>query len=130
MPLATGSSRFSACRLAAALVLGLTGCNSTEPMGVVTGRVTFEGQPVEEGMVCFANREKGVSIAARQNSGGTFQVEMAQGVGLPVGDYEVWITPPRTEVSLDQARTPLDYGKPPQPGQLYRNIPDQYRTAK
>ena len=102
------SPRASDRRLAALLagllaVLGpLAGCQRGEELGHVTGKVTFQGQPVTSGMVIFANKEKGVYMTAPLDAQGAFEVIMAQGAGLPLGTAALQATAMFTEVAAEK----------------------------
>lgn len=86
---------FCAVSLAALLLAACGGCYSGEELGRVTGRVTFQGQPVTKGIVVFVHQErKGIGMTAPLREDGTFEVEMANGFGLPLGKYAVAISPP------------------------------------
>ena len=93
-------SRFRCSRAwvacAAALCLGCGG----EPMGQVSGRVMLEGEPVASGLVGFQNDAHGVHILAPINSDGSYEVKMAQGKGLPLGTYRVFVAPPLPELQM------------------------------
>lgn len=82
--------------LALLLMLLLTGCGG-EPMGRVSGKVTFEDQPLTRGRVMFADKARGVYMTALIQEDGTYRVEMAQGVGLPLGEYQVAVSPPPSD---------------------------------
>ena len=99
-----------------------TGCGKSEVLGKVSGKVTFQGEPVSKGLVLLANAEKGVHVMAELRGDGTFDVETADGFGLPPGTYQVAITPPRIEFPIDPT------GAPPVIRE-YPNIPAKYRDA-
>ncbi len=75
------------------LLVGCSGSGGPEVKTVtVSGKVTFQGQPVEEGTITFENTETGHVGSAELGSEGAYSVE------LPVGHYAVAITPPMVEV--------------------------------
>ncbi len=103
------------------LGLCLTGCGGPrEILGKVSGKVTFQGEPVSEGLVIFSNTDKGVYMTAKLGPDGSYAVKMAEGSGLPLGTYQVSITPPLVEVPLGPMLTP------PKP-RAFPNIPPKYR---
>lgn len=116
----------SLCRLFAILpILGLllSGCGSGEVRGRVAGKVTFQGQPVSEGIVVFANDQQGVHMTADLKPDGSYQIITAKGAGLPLGTYTISVCPP-----LPQVTTGV-FGKPPAK-KPYPNIPVKYRNPK
>ena len=110
--------------LVAALVLswfGLAGCGGpSETLGKVAGKVTFQGEPVTEGVVIFSNQEKGVYMTAALGPDGSYTVEMAQGSGLPLGTYRVSIAPPPPNDRVGPVPKPIKPG-------AHSNIPQKYR---
>lgn len=72
-----------------ALLPCLSGCGGGgPPAGEVSGKVTFEGKPVKEGLVSFMS-QAGTGDEAQLNSEGAFTITKP----LPVGDYKVMVTP-------------------------------------
>jgi hypothetical protein len=111
------SAALALCALAAA------GCQGRrDVLGKVSGKVSFQGQPLTEGLVVFANEEKGVHITAPIGPGGVYTVRMAQGEGLPLGTYQVAIAPPVVDL-------PVGMVKPPAAPRQYSEIPAKYRQA-
>lgn len=109
--------------LAAAVCLG-SGCGSSgPPTGKISGTVTFEGQPVPEGEVCFSCPAQGVFINAPLARDGTYVVTTAKGAGLPTGKYQVAVTPPPPLVPVGTIDHPL-------PVKPYPNIPQKYRDPQ
>lgn len=105
------------------LGIALAGCSRPEVLGPVSGKVTFQGAPVSKGMIVFSNLEKGVTIQAKLDEDGSYEVEMAKGAGLPLGTYQVCIVPPIPEVTTSWPMAP-----PKLPS--YANIPERYRDAR
>ena len=100
------------------------GCSRGEELGRVSGKVTFEGEPVSSGIIIFANRAKGVYMTAALSADGNYRVVMARGVGLPLGEYQVAIGPPLPEESFGPPQRPL-----PKKMQ-FENIPVRYRKIE
>jgi len=69
------------------------GCGGTnaKPRYKVTGKVTFQSQPVEEGTITFEDPSAGEANSSALASGGAYTVE------LPAGQYKVSISPPLVE---------------------------------
>jgi hypothetical protein len=93
-------------------------------LGKVFGVVTLDARPVPKGMVIFANREKGVYMTAPLDAQGKYEVQMAQGFGLPLGNYQIAVSPPLPQPGMPGAppvTMPPDGGHP---------IPAQYRQIE
>lgn len=100
------------------------GCRRGEVLGRVYGKVTFQGKPVTEGVVLFDNWEKGVHMTAELDGQGAYEVEMAKGFGLPLGQYEVSVNPPLADTPpVGPILTPPKFREFP-------NIPKKYRDPK
>ena len=99
----------------------LAGCGRGEVLGRITGKVTFQGQPVSEGVILFRNKQKAIYMTADLKPDGTYVVRRASGEGLPPGDYEVMIQPPLEDAPMGPALEPPKI-KP------YPNIPQKYRS--
>ena len=83
--------------LFALMVLGLasSGCNPDDEIrGRIGGKVTFQGEPVPEGLVLFHCHDTGINMNAKIKPDGTYEVIRAKGAGLPLGDYWVRVCPP------------------------------------
>lgn len=74
------------------VLLGLAGCGDSE-IGVVSGTVTLDGRPLDQGLVVFEDREKGVSVNAAIQPDGSFIVKTYDQTGLPPGEYGVAVKP-------------------------------------
>jgi len=109
--------------LSLALSLIFAGCGSGEVKGRVSGKVTFQGQPVSEGIVVFRHAEMGVHITAELQSDGSYRVVSAKGMGLPLGTFHVCVCPPPIHVATA-------VGGPPPKIKQYSNIPQKYRDVK
>ena len=101
----------------------LVGCGAGEAKGRIAGKVTFQGQPVSEGIVVFRGAEKSVHITAELRSDGSYTVATAKGVGLPPGTYQVCVCPPAIHV-------PTTVGGAAPKIKQYPNIPAKYRDIK
>ena len=105
----------------AALVFAL-GCGSNQPLARVSGTVTFEGQPLEQGVLVFSNERQGVYITVDIEDG-QYEVVTSQGKGLPPGHYLVAITPPRIDHPVGPI---LERPKP----SAHDDIPPRYRDER
>ena len=105
----------------------LLGCGATEtdrgPTGSLNGNVTYKGEAVKEGVVQFSHATEGFGGTATINEDGTYEVETTTG-GLPIGQYQVCLTPPTIEKSLGPDTPPSEVPKE------MPNIPQKYRAAK
>lgn len=102
------------------------GCSGAEPRGEIRGKVTLQGQPVEAGTIVFSNQKNGVHMTATINSSGNYYVSTANGNGLPLGEYAVFLYPPLVD-SPGPRQAPGPNVTPPQ---LDPRWPQRYRGAK
>jgi hypothetical protein len=80
---------------------------------------------VSEGCVIFTDGRQGLSFVSDLDAEGRFVFQVAQGFGLPPGNYEVAVSPPRpTKPSLENVAPEREANK------AYTNIPKQYREPK
>jgi hypothetical protein len=101
-----GSVAWGSCRVPALVVLlVISGCGqATGPVfAPVTGRVTFNGQPLEEGTIhFFPDESQGtsgpMSMAAMQNDGRYSLRGPGKYVGAIVGNHRVYLTMPFPEL--------------------------------
>jgi len=103
--------------------LAVAGCGRQGEYGTVRGTVTFNGQPVSEGMVVFFEPEMMVYQGARIHPDGSYSVTMSDGPGVPVGEYQVAVMPPVIESPGSKAFGPMTVKE-------YRNIPFKYRNPR
>jgi len=104
-----------------ALGAATSGCGRSEVLGRITGKVTFQGEPVTEGVILFRNEPQAIYMTATLKPDGTYVVRRASGEGLPPGDYDVMIRPPLQDAPMGPALEPPKI-KP------YPNIPQKYRS--
>jgi hypothetical protein len=98
----------------------LAGCHHPGPRrNPVTGKVTFQGQPVADGRIRFNNQQAALDVTAILKSDGSYEIVMADGKGLPEGTYAVAVLPP-------MAKAPLG-PMVPMKQQSCPNIPNKYR---
>ena len=102
------------CLLLAPLVTGCGG-NSGPARYKITGKVTYQGQPVEKGEITFEDPTAGQVNNATLGSGGSYSTE------LPAGDYRVSVAPLLVELK-STADTPPDMVPDP----TVKNIPKRY----
>lgn len=72
-------------------------------------------------MIRFSNPTSGVDMMAQLQPDGSYEVVQAQGKGLPEGDYQVAIMPPRANIPLGPMKTPVKQ-------QAHPEIPERYRS--
>lgn len=60
--------------------------------------ITFQGKPVTAGMVTFRNDDKGLVAGMQLDAEGRYQLRFAGGLQIPVGAYDVTISPPEPHV--------------------------------
>jgi len=90
------------------------GAGDKNPRYKITGKVTYQGQPVEEGTVTFEDPATGQVNSSPLGSGGAYALE------LPAGDYKVSVSPPLVEAK-STADTPPDMVP-----KKVNNIPKKY----
>jgi hypothetical protein len=110
------------CSLAAC---SFAGCSRkpTVPWGTAEGKVTVDGQPVNQGSVIFENRELGVSRMAELQPDGSFVQKSIDFPGLPAGKYRVAVSPLGISKGDWQPVTKAA------PGVVVTPIPEQYRSV-
>jgi hypothetical protein len=89
------------------------------PTGEVTGKVTFKGSPVSVGQVNFQSTHGAASGEIEED--GTYTLTYLGRSGIPVGDFLVYVTPPRTESTEAQEEVPSTVSHP--------MIPEKYQMA-
>lgn len=97
------------------------GCSPEEELGRISGTVTHLGKPLSRGLVMFANRQKGVYMTAPIQPDGSYEVKMAKGAGLPLGDYDVAVAPPVIDHPIGPILNPPKLEDEP-------DFPAKYRT--
>lgn len=89
--------------LLSSLLCLLPGCQDSTtdfgPTGALSGKVTYKGEPVKEGLVQFNNPDKGFGGQAVIIEDGTYTVTNSSG-GLVTGTYQVSVVPPMIEKSF------------------------------
>jgi hypothetical protein len=97
--------------------------DSGRQLATVTGQVSYEGTPLGEGnKIAFTNRPEAVFIAAELDGQGRYEVQMAEGWGLPPGEYQVAVIPPRSKQPIKEV--PMRYRDPTTSG-LVLSLPPE-----
>lgn len=106
--------------IAVILITGCWGCFRTNsvPTGTIYGKVTFRGNPVLEGNVHFSS-PAGFSASALLEQGGQYKLYSHLGHKVPLGEYEVSVTPPRLPLS-EEKESGIEW-------KAVSDIPEQYR---
>jgi hypothetical protein len=81
----------------------------------VSGKVTFQGQPVQRGEITFEDPNTGQANSSALRSGGGYSLE------LPAGDFKVSVAPPLVQTK-GTGETPPDMVPDP----AVKNIPKKY----
>ena len=67
----------TACYVCLGLVL-IAGCDSGPPLGEVSGRITYEGEPIEKATITFSH-SSGKSAFARTDADGQYELTFSDG---------------------------------------------------
>ncbi len=76
------------------------GCRDAnqQTTGTVQGRITMDGIPIPQGsVVTFLMPEHGVAATGMTDEHGQFRITSPTTNGLPIGEYQVAIAPPKTD---------------------------------
>jgi hypothetical protein len=106
--------------LAFLAVVLVAGCGSSDPLAryTVSGKVSFQGKPVEEGTITFEDPAAGQSNSSPLAAGGAYSLE------LPAGDFRVSVSPPLVETKAGPDSPPDMVPK------NVKNIPKKYRVGE
>lgn len=115
----------------AALVLTLFGCSGNNGLAPVTGKVTYQGQPVSGATILFMGEGAARPATAVSGPDGGYSLQTLDASGAAPGAYTVVISkneappevaePPSMEEAAKQAKRP-----PPAPKRL---VPAKYEDA-
>ena len=110
---------FGICLIASCLSsVFIVGCFPSGPeVGEVSGKVTFKGKPVKEGIVTFLNPSEGGAGESPIDANGSYTIPQ-----LVVGDYIVIVTPLMEMKDTDPGKSP-----PAPVEKSAPNIPVKYR---
>ena len=106
-------------------VLAFGGCDTPEPSGTVSGKVTYKGEPVSEAIVTFISTELGSGAEDTLDTSGQYSIKGAQ-AGIPLGKYKVTIRPPEVE----DPSTSTGESPPLMVPKEMPNVPEKYRTEQ
>jgi hypothetical protein len=100
------------------LAAALAGCGGENPLGrkAISGKVTLNGQPLENGTIEFAPQVEGGVSSGGIISGGAYSIAAEQ--GLPVGKYRVAIVDQQPAAPLPPGHKPGDDLPPPPKPQI------------
>ena len=101
----------------------LAGCGSSGPeMARVSGKVTYQGQPLETGTVSFISTDPArPNASGTLGPGGLYQLQTREpGDGAELGEYQVVIS----DLDPDAMNTAL----PGEPIQLSSKLPEKYQN--
>ncbi len=104
----------------------LAGCGGKPgvPKGTAAGKVTVNGVPVTEGTIIFENVEMGVSAMIPLKNDGSYVVQTFEGAGLPVGVYQVAVSPRKiSNGEFPKMVQPSKEPPPPYP------VPEKFRAV-
>ena len=113
--------------------VAFAGCRGGRKLAEVTGKVTYNGKPLEiHGcQIAFMSAETKVFLGVTLKDDGTYRVRMAEGYGLPPGTYKVAIhlppgyNPPDSKDTVEAGKLVeknIELGK--------KYIPQKYRSPE
>lgn len=95
-------SRFLGAILTCSLLALVTvGCDSGPPVGLVTGTVTMDGEPLENAQVSFVPQGGGATATATTDANGNYELYRLDGPGAVVGTYKVVVTTVKKAQEVD-----------------------------
>ncbi len=105
--------------------ISLLGCGnrSKKETAAVSGTVTYEGNPVAEGIVQFVPTGEGYLVEGQLDSEGAYRL-ISQDGGVPLGEYRVQVLPPTVRIP-DSENGPGGEGF-----KKVDNIPNKYRSSE
>ena len=109
--------RALAALVLAALLAPGPGCRQAATTVAIKGTVTFQGQPVTEGLVQFNDEKTGRGAEVTLRPDGTYDAT------LTPGDYAVVVLPPLIVVESKTAPADMRFKK-------VRNIPTKYHSTQ
>jgi len=103
--------------LAILLVAAFIGCGEADPLGrmEISGTVTFNGQPLNDGSISFEPMEGATTSSGAVVSQGKYAIQRSE--GLPPGKYRVTVNAikPGTGMTLPEGKFPgEEVGTPPE----------------
>ena len=101
-------------------VVTVAGCGKADkfPRYKISGKITFQSKPVEEGTITFEDPTTGQVNSGALGSGGAYSTE------LPAGSFKVSVTPPLVETK-GTGDSPPDMVE-----KNVANIPKKYRRQE
>ena len=76
-------------------VLVVAGCGPREPNSQLVGHITYQGEPLANGLILLSNADLGVYMTAPILDG-AYEIRSANRA-IPPGSYQIAITPPLEE---------------------------------
>lgn len=107
--------RAIACTLMAVLLAGCGGGQTEHETFLVKGKVSFNGEPVTEGIVTFEDSTNGRTGESEIAADGIYRVRVTK------GSYKVMVNPPTVQVDEGPESPPSEGVKD------VDNIPEKYR---
>lgn len=100
----------------------LVGCNASNQKQAVSGTITFQGKPLDQGLIQFAPSSPEIPTASGANiQNGKYQIP--QDKGLLPGTYDVRISAPEKGTVAKEAAMPGESGPPAK-----ERIPTKYNA--
>lgn len=83
------------------VMLVCIGCDSGPPLGSVSGKVTMDGQPMENVLVTFVPEQGGRAATGKTDASGQYELIYLTHKGALVGKHKVTVT------TLQEAKKPV-----------------------
>lgn len=97
--------------------------------GTVTGKVTYNGQPVPQGCIVSFIGPNGITGSGITDGSGSYRISMRDGRNVLVGGYRISVSPPPPPpLSDDEAMKLSMAGKPTV--QVVKEVPERYRNPE
>lgn len=115
-------------------ILSFAGCTGGSRLpdgdtGTVKGKVTSNGKPVPDGTsIVFLHKDKGLTASSAIATDGTYSLRMRRGDAILVGDYQIGVTPPTTEMTAAEADAAIT-GEAPA-AKEWPEIPKKYQNPE
>ena len=126
------------CLLTAGILVAAIGCGTGSRLpsgdtGTVSGKLTYNGNPVSKGTtLMFMEEKSGITGAAVVDERGEYILQMKDGMRILCGIYRISVGPPIPTAGMtteDMMRASLEKPKT-NPEEALKQIPERYRSPE